>query len=100
MKYLKKFQTEEQYTSFAISSQFVQPNLSTIVSGESGSVEVRYNEDRPSPYPHDYSQDYLTFNIISGGTIRWVASHYRATKKTISYKRRNNNHYYLCLRRV
>ena len=37
---------------------------------------------------HDYSQDYLTFDIISGGTIKWKSNGSGATK-TISYSINN-----------
>ena len=40
---------------------------------------------REEPESHDYSQDYLTFNVITGGTIPWksVGS---GMAKTISYR--------------
>ena len=36
------------------------------------------------PAPHDYSQDYLTFDILTSGTLRWKSNGSGATK-TISY---------------
>ena len=38
-----------------------------------------------TPPVHDYSKDYLTFNILSAGTINWTASDASITK-TIDYK--------------
>lgn len=34
-------------------------------------------------WPHDYSQDYLTFRVLTGGTIGWKA--YEGLTKTIQY---------------
>ena len=34
-------------------------------------------------WPHDYSQDYLTFRVLTGGTIGWKA--YKGLTKTIQY---------------
>jgi len=34
-------------------------------------------------WPHDYSQDYLTFRVLTGGTIGWKA--YGSLTKTIQY---------------
>lgn len=45
-------------------------------------TDLVYGGGQPS---HDYSQDYLTFNILSGGTINWKASHSPVSNKVISY---------------
>ena len=79
MKYLKKFQEEIEYLEYCSSDNFVEPNLSLIT--ELG--EMRFNDDRPY---HDYSQDYLTFNIISAGTINWETNS-DSFAKTISYSK-------------
>ena len=41
------------------------------------------------PPVHDYSQDYLTFKVIDGGTILWKA--FGSLTKTIEYKINNGN---------
>lgn len=40
------------------------------------------------PAPHDYSQDYLTFNILSNGTIGWKLKG-SSNSKTIQYSKNN-----------
>ena len=41
------------------------------------------------PSGHDYSKDYLTFRILTGGTIGWKA--YGPTDKTISYSKNDGD---------
>jgi len=38
---------------------------------------------------HDYSQDYLTFEVLTSGTINWMA--YGGLTKTIEYKKNNGS---------
>ena len=59
-KYLKKFETESQYNTYISGDTVYLPNVSVIV--ENGGV--KYN-----PLPHDYSKDYLTFEILSDGYV-------------------------------
>lgn len=54
-----------------------------------GSTLVYQNEE-PGPTPHDYSKDYLTFKISSGGTIVWKAMRTGYTT-TISYSKDNGS---------
>ena len=76
IKKLKLFQTDSEYTAFTGTTAFVKPNVSHCVQED----HVHYN-----PIPHDYSEDYLTFNILSAGTIAWKASNTATTVATISY---------------
>ena len=77
MKYLKRFQTNEEYLSYANSGKYILPNVSLIV--EEG--QIKYNDCSKTP---------LTFNIITAGTINWVASD-TALTKTISYSKDNGS---------
>ena len=60
-------------------SNYVEPFVGLVAETR----EISYNKP-----PHDYSQDYLTFNITSGGTIVWTAND-TAFTKTISYSKDN-----------
>ena len=62
---LKKFNSHSEYTSFTGTSEFIKPNVSYCVEED----DVHYTQ-----IPRDYSQDYLTFDIISGGTIKFTSS--------------------------
>ena len=58
MKHLKKFQTQSQCETYMNGSNYVEPFVGFVAETR----EISYNK-------HDYSQDYLTFNITSPGTI-------------------------------
>ena len=44
-----------------------------------------------SAAPHDYSKDYLTLNILTGGTIMWRKNNRQSPSVTISYSINNGN---------
>lgn len=74
MKYLNYFNLHLEYTD---------PTLYPNVSYCKQEDEVHYNPN------HDYSLDYLTFNVISSGTITWKANSSSTETKTISYSLNN-----------
>ena len=49
---------------------------------------INTDVSREDPEPHDYSQDYLTFEILTSGTLLWKANASDATK-TIQYSINN-----------
>ena len=69
------------------------PESGTIYNGpvtfnESATVKAiayatNYTPSDVVTWPHDYSQDYLTFRVLTGGTIMWKA--YGDLTKTIQY---------------
>lgn len=64
LTYFKKFETKNEYDTY-IGGTPVLPNVSIVAN------EDVYFKDGEGPEPsHDYSQDYLTFEVISGGTIQ------------------------------
>ena len=63
------------------SARTFNPGATVIVSGANSSDSFKIAG-------HDYSQDYLTFNVINSGTIFWKTSH-TASTKTISYSKNN-----------
>ena len=75
MKYLKKFQNHSGYEDFVESEEFIKPNVSLCKTER----ECHY-----TMVP--YAERYLTFKILSGGTIVWVANDTGATR-TISYSK-------------
>lgn len=66
-------------SAITISADTVVESYSYL-SGETSSVVMENCIYNPI---HDYSLDYLTFRIISGGTIGW--KHYKTAVKTIEY---------------
>ena len=74
MKYLKLFNTHAEYVEYAASTKFSIPNVSWCVE-----------DDEPHCTPLDipYSGQYLTFDVLTGGTIMWTAK--SGATKTISY---------------
>lgn len=74
MKHLNYFNSHSEYTDPTI-----KPNVSYCKQED----EVHYN-----PIP-DYSKDYLTFTIISNGTIMWKTSSSKVSSTTISYSINN-----------
>ena len=74
IKKLKLFQTDSEYTAFTGTTAFVKPNVSHCVQEN----HVHYN-------PSGWRYEYLTFNILSTGTIVWKASNTATTVATISY---------------
>ena len=73
-KYLKLYESHSQY---------VEPDVKPNVSYCRQENEVHYNL-------LDYSKEYLTFDIIEGGTIVWKTSHASAPTTTISYSINNS----------
>lgn len=65
-KYIKLFNSHSDYEDFTESEDFILPNVSRCDSEK----DVHY-----SPRPYDYSQDYLTFDIVSDGTLIWNYSY-------------------------
>ncbi len=61
-KYIKLFNSHSDYEDFTESEDLILPNVSRCDSEK----DVHY-----IPKPYDYSQDYLTFEIINDGTLIW-----------------------------
>jgi len=60
-KYIKKFETHNQYTAFTQTEDFILPNVSYC---KDQTDIVHYN-----PYIHDYSKDYFTFVALQDTTF-------------------------------
>lgn len=60
IKKLKLFQTDSEYTAFTGTTAFVKPNVSHCVQEN----HVHYNQ-------RTMADEYLTFEILSGGNITW-----------------------------
>ena len=61
MIYLKMFETHSDYALYASSENFIKPNVSMCIQEE----EAHFT-------PNTWADEYLTFEIISGGTIAWT----------------------------
>ena len=81
--YLKQFSTQHEYEQYITSESKVLPNVSIC---EDTPNEVHYN---PVP-PHDYSQDYFTMVVTSGGDITWSGS---TASNTLSYSKDNGDNW-------
>ena len=82
--YLKKFENHTQYESYINGSGAILPNVSICTTER----HVHYN-----PYvvpPHDYSQDYFTMVVTSGGDIIWSGS---TADNTLSYSKDNGDNW-------
>lgn len=78
-KYIKEFNNHAEYEEFVDQADFdlQTPNISLC---------NKQNEVHYSPYEkHDYSQDYLTFEIIRGGTVIWTQNGAASSGKNIQY---------------
>ena len=73
-KYIKKFSTHTQYETYINSQDKILPNVSFCKDQE----DLHYNK-------YDYSQDYLTFEVLSEGYIQFRTSNTTATPIVISY---------------
>ena len=81
-KYLKLFENHTQYETFigdGGNTPFVKPNVSYCTEEN----EVHYN-------PFSWADEYLTFDIVTEGTIVWKTSDSNNVK-TISYSINNGN---------
>ena len=78
MKYLKKFETHEDYEEYLTGGTIVKPNVSYCEDFD----DVHYN-----PYVHDYSQDYFTTVALENGTITFTP----INSNVISYSTDNGN---------
>lgn len=88
MKYLTKFQTQDEYNDFIVSSAFCTPNVSKI--GEGTSVEdcdVFFNPKSESKYLQMYAlgDGEITFTIPDGNPVANIPS--------ISYSKDNGEHW-------
>ena len=79
MKYIKLFNTHNEYETYIASEDKVLPNVSLCEDAR----DVHYNPWVP---PHDYSQDYFTMVVTVGGDIKWSGS---TTANTLSYSKDN-----------
>ena len=77
--YLKKFSTHAEYEAYIASEGKVLPNVSICENTK----DVHYNPHVPT---HDYSQDYFTMVVTSGGNIKWSGS---TTTNKLSYSKDN-----------
>ena len=79
-EYIHYFESETEFNNHLNSSAYTEPFLSThpVGTGASASTKVTYNlKDLGRP---------LTFEIVSGGTLYWYASH-TDNPKTIEYSK-------------
>lgn len=74
--------TEYWVSGVASVGTFVKDSNTTWFRGENG-IPLGWTVENYTP-THDYSQEYLTLNIISGGTIVWKSTNNNILK-TISY---------------
>lgn len=74
MKYLKLFETDAEYQTFKQTDEFIKPNVSHCVQEN----EVHYNK-------LSWANEYLTFDILSPGTIVWKTQTSASSARTISY---------------
>ena len=72
MENIKLYNTVAEYDN----DEKVIPQVSYIIESD----EVKYEYEAP----HDYSQDYLTFRILSSGTLNWKTSN-NGFNKTLTY---------------
>ena len=61
MEYLHEFATQAQCSAYMDSEDYKEPFVGLVNENDG----VHYNK------LHDYSRDYLTFKIISGGTLNF-----------------------------
>ena len=64
-KHLTELETMQAYEAFVQTEAFERPNVSRIISTNG----VVYAKSQPTPPAHDYSQDYLTFEVLDNGSI-------------------------------
>ena len=69
-KYLRQFDTHQDYLDFLESEDYLEPNVSYC----SDQNEVHYN-----PYVHDYSKDYFTTKALENGSISFTIPAYFGT---------------------
>ncbi len=81
MDYLKLFQTHSEYEGFVSGDTMVKPNVSHCIQEN----EVHYNHI-PKP-----DEQYLTFEILSGGTLTWSKYNGTSYARTIYYSTDNGN---------
>ena len=79
MKYVKLFETHEEYVTFTKSDDYIKPNVSYCDDND----EIHYNIIRPIDL-------HLTFEVVSSGTITIKASNANVSK-TISYSTDDGN---------
>lgn len=81
MKHIKKFTSKSDYEKFRYSPDYVEPHLSK----SDGETNYTYNDP-------DYTylkEKYLTFEIISAGTITWAYSN--SGGRTVYYRKNGGN---------
>jgi len=83
--FLKKFSTHQEYEQYINGSGAILPNVSICTT----EGDVHYNPLEPEP-PHDYSQDYFTMVVTSGGDIKWSGS---TADNTLSYSKDNGDNW-------
>lgn len=81
MRYIDKFSTSGDVQTAINNGTLLKPYVAYVEASES----LDWNTKEP---PHDYSKDYLTFEILSDGDIMWTA-HYAGINYTIQYKLNN-----------
>ena len=80
--YLHLFETEQEFDAQYEGSGYTEPWVSYTMETSA----VTFNKG-----PHDYSQDYLTFEILSAGNICWFVEEESENPKTIEYKLNDGN---------
>lgn len=77
MRYLQSFNTANDVQTALDNDSLGKPYVAYIIQED----RIDWNGLEPAPDP---SKEYLTFNIISGGTIIWKTTYY--VSRTIDYK--------------
>ena len=77
VRYLKLFETHDDYVAFTRTADFLKPNVSRC---------LEENDIHYSPWVRDYSKEYFTFEVIEPGTIT-IRLNYNSDymSRTISY---------------
>lgn len=85
-EYLHRFYSESDYQDY-LNESYEEPTIGTIQSGISGELtKIFFNRYERIIEHHTYADTPLTFEVISAGTINWVAKGSNQTK-TISYSK-------------
>lgn len=77
MKYLTEHQTLEEYNT--VKDSLSVPHMAYVWETK----RIMFLDGEVPPTPHDYSKDYLTLDVLTGGTIIWKAN--GSATRTISY---------------
>ena len=85
-EYIHRFNTQQERDNYLSSNDYKIPFVSTY--GNESKPKVTYQKEAQNVIKEYYTQQPLTFEIISGGTINWLTPDASFTK-TISYSKDN-----------